>query len=567
MILTALLTAAWAQTTPPVPDVDAHTLRPSIDSRSFFVVDPTGTRDGQRGAAQVLFGYANAPLVVEAPDGRLVALVEHLTHAEVMGGYTAGPVRIGARIPVVLHATNGEVVGGLGDMWLDVRGTLLHQERYPVGLAIAGGLRFPTATALGVALAGGWGYDARVNLDGDIGPVTLGLTTGFEGTRITVVDNLAWGNRWYAAAGVAGRVGRIVELTGELSAHVGFDSPVTLDTAPLEALFGVHLHTQRGVVVRLGGGAGLTPGFGTPTGRALLALAYEQPRRETAPEPEPAGVALAIAVEDAEGRPIDGAAITVDGRRQDDTGWVVPPGDHAVEALAEGFTPLTRTVTVPEGERFAVVLTMATAPGPEAPAHLTLVVTDPDGAPLEGTWSVDGGTPQPLSLTQQVVDVPAGSHVLSVEAEGHGGAVVKLELEPGADDEVELMLKPPRIEVRDDHIELGEHVYFATDKAEILPESDPLLRELAHSLYTHPEIVRVRIGGHTDERGAATYNLELSQARADAVVDRLVELGIARDRMEPIGFGEGRPLDPRSDPSAWAINRRVEVWIVERVDR
>jgi outer membrane protein OmpA-like peptidoglycan-associated protein len=98
----------------------------------------------------------------------------------------------------------------------------------------------------------------------------------------------------------------------------------------------------------------------------------------------------------------------------------------------------------------------------------------------------------------------------------------------------------------------------------IRPESHPLLYEVAAILEAHPEILRLRIEGHTDSRGSATANLKLSERRARAVRDHLASRGVQAARLEAVGYGEGRPLDARETEEAWARNRRVDFLIVER---
>ena len=70
--------------------------------------------------------------------------------------------------------------------------------------------------------------------------------------------------------------------------------------------------------------------------------------------------------------------------------------------------------------------------------------------------------------------------------------------------------------------------------------------------------MRVQVEGHTDSTGNAKKNKKLSQARASSVVAALVERGIGRSRLVPVGFGPDRPLDPAKNKAAYEKNRRVE---------
>lgn len=106
-------------------------------------------------------------------------------------------------------------------------------------------------------------------------------------------------------------------------------------------------------------------------------------------------------------------------------------------------------------------------------------------------------------------------------------------------------------------------IQFDFDKADIKPDSAPQIEQLAVLLKQHPKL-EVLIVGHTDGQGAFDYNLTLSQRRAQAVVDSLVNgHGIARNRLIPAGAGMAAPIATNRTEEGRAKNRRVE--IVERV--
>ena len=108
-------------------------------------------------------------------------------------------------------------------------------------------------------------------------------------------------------------------------------------------------------------------------------------------------------------------------------------------------------------------------------------------------------------------------------------------------------------------------IYFDFDSAELRPESEPQITQLAGLLNDSPQL-SVLIVGHTDGQGAFDYNLSLSQRRAQAVVDALVtNHGIASGRMTPAGAGMVAPVATNRTEEGRARNRRVE--IVELVTR
>jgi outer membrane protein OmpA-like peptidoglycan-associated protein len=93
------------------------------------------------------------------------------------------------------------------------------------------------------------------------------------------------------------------------------------------------------------------------------------------------------------------------------------------------------------------------------------------------------------------------------------------------------------------------------------PESDATLASLAATLVEDPKL-RLRIEGHTDSTNTDAYNLDLSQRRAQKVLEALVKRGIAAARLEPKGFGRAKPVADNATAQGRALNRRVEVSVL-----
>jgi len=125
---------------------------------------------------------------------------------------------------------------------------------------------------------------------------------------------------------------------------------------------------------------------------------------------------------------------------------------------------------------------------------------------------------------------------------------------PGADPEGELARRGRLI---------VHGIYFDFNSDRIRTESDPILTELGDALARHPEWT-MSINGHTDNVGGDPYNLGLSQRRAAAVRQALIERhGIAAGRLRSAGFGASSPIETNDTPEGRARNRRVELVRVE----
>jgi outer membrane protein OmpA-like peptidoglycan-associated protein len=124
--------------------------------------------------------------------------------------------------------------------------------------------------------------------------------------------------------------------------------------------------------------------------------------------------------------------------------------------------------------------------------------------------------------------------------------------------------EPPKVELKKDKIEIHEKIQFALDKSEILPVSFGLLDEVAKVIQENPHVQKVSIEGHASDEGDENYNLSLSKARAEAVRAYLVSKGVAADRLNSTGFGEGKPLVANDTPENREKNRRVEFNITKQ---
>ena len=106
------------------------------------------------------------------------------------------------------------------------------------------------------------------------------------------------------------------------------------------------------------------------------------------------------------------------------------------------------------------------------------------------------------------------------------------------------------------------NVFFEFDRAEIKSESEVELMEVVRLLRAHPRW-KVEVQGHTDSIGTAEYNQQLSQRRAEAVRQFLIQRGIQADRIGARGYGGSRPIASNATEEGRALNRRTEIVFVE----
>ena len=104
---------------------------------------------------------------------------------------------------------------------------------------------------------------------------------------------------------------------------------------------------------------------------------------------------------------------------------------------------------------------------------------------------------------------------------------------------------------------LAALIHFDYDKASLRPGDMGILDQKVAILQANPDL-RIRVGGHCDERGSDEYNLALGNRRAQAAKQYLVSHGIDASRIETQSWGEEKPLVDGHDESAWSQNRRDE---------
>jgi outer membrane protein OmpA-like peptidoglycan-associated protein len=116
-------------------------------------------------------------------------------------------------------------------------------------------------------------------------------------------------------------------------------------------------------------------------------------------------------------------------------------------------------------------------------------------------------------------------------------------------------------------IDILKPINFEYDRDVIKRDSYRILDAIVAALQGSSGIELLEIAGHTDEQGNDAYNLDLSIRRAAAVLRYLTEKGVAPNRLESQGYGETVPVDTRSNPVAWAKNRRVEFLILKHAGK
>lgn len=228
----------------------------------------------------------------------------------------------------------------------------------------------------------------------------------------------------------------------------------------------------------------------------------------------------------------------------------VAPGSSAAPGVAPPGTLLPGTVppgTVPPG---------AVPPGAAAPDAVAPGTTAPAAYVPKTEFD---NTPHRFNMTQDGKRMSANDFDAWMRAKGYrvarGAPPGECPNAPPAG--VETIVGPDGCPV-EVSIEL-DGVTFEFAKSTLRPEAKKTLDQAIEILKRHPELT-VEVAGHTDSRGDAAFNQKLSQARAKAVYDYMIENGIAAGQLEgPIGYGESKPIASNDTDAGREENRRTEL--------
>src|SRR5690606_4503862 len=158
------------------------------------------------------------------------------------------------------------------------------------------------------------------------------------------------------------------------------------------------------------------------------------------------------------------------------------------------------------------------------------------------------------------VSSPANYQVV-IEASGYVSAMEKLDVTDYSMKTLEMNFKMQPVE-RGTKVNLS-NVLFVQSKTDLLPESFPELDVVVEFLKNNPSVF-IELAGHTDNRGVARDNVELSQARVEKVKAYLVSKGISEKRITGKGYGGSQPVASNDKEDTRKLNRRVE-FIIKRL--
>lgn len=192
----------------------------------------------------------------------------------------------------------------------------------------------------------------------------------------------------------------------------------------------------------------------------------------------------------------------------------------------------------------------------EEPIEAKITVKDNETGEVVGEYRSNKSTGK-----YTVILPPGKNYGFSIESDGYVHRSLNVDLpDTGEYYEQEENFEMNPLISKERSVTVLENVFFDVDEAELRKSSFSELDKYYELLKDNPEL-HVEIAGHTDSDGDEDYNMQLSEKRANTVVDYFVEKGIDKERIWAVGYGEEQPRVPNDTEENKQKNRRTELII------
>ncbi len=558
---------------------DLNRFQPAPAGDRFFGVQGPDPAADTPLRAMVLGNYAYRPLVLYRNDGddRVGSVVsDQLLLHGALALALFDDLLLSLDVPIALLTdgdspeTDGLAVSSpsgsaLGDVRLGARLRVIGHARDGLELALGGYLWLPTGDEDRFAGDGKVRGQPAAIVSGEIGRFAYALNTGVHlrpERHFAATDSeseLAFG----AAVGLL-LANRKLSIGPELYGSTTFDEAFERDTTNMEAILGARLRVGP-VVLGAGAGPGLTRGLGTPSLRALLSLTVAPQRTpDEAPDRDRDGI-----VDEFDACPLLPGQISVDPAKNGcppdrDGDGILDAADACPKIPGSPHTDPAQHGCPPDRDGDGIFDAEDACPAVPGARH-----ADPklNGCPLDR----DGdGISDDKDACPDVKGLPSADPAKNgCPGDSDGDGITDdrdaCPREKGvADADPKKNGCPSMVRVTEKEIVILQQVQFRTGSDAILPQSDELLGQVADVLREHAEIRKIEVQGHTDNRGGAAYNRNLSQRRAASVVKWLTTKGqIDAERLVAKGYGMDTPIADNGTDEGRQQNRRVEFKILE----
>jgi len=452
---------------------------------------------------------------------------------------------VGLDLPLHVTQSGPGTKGGfaMGDLRLGLKGALLKPRKYGLGFAAGVDLIAPTGGDNVLTSERGLVFVPKLILEGVSRHAQFALNMAYlmRLEKNPVTDDREDELEVRAGLGIpfgGPTVMGVLETAFASQPKYFFEEACTR----LEIDAGVRVRLAQGLTITGGGGAGALKGFGDPTYRVFVGVGWQPTSFEPAEPPDTDHDLYCDSCDACPSEPED-----VDGFQDNDG---CPDLDNDRDGIADVSDGCPNEPEDKDGYQ--------DEDGCPDPDNDQDGLLDPqDQCPVEPEdkdgYQDEDGCPDPDNDRDGVLDV---ADKCPMEPETMNG----FEDVDGCPDTL------PMVYMTTDKIVITQKIFFQKSKDVILPKSFPVLEAVAKILAEHPEILKIRVEGHTSSEGDRKFNVTLSDKRAKAIVKFLTKKKIAATRLEGVGYGPDKPLVPMPEPNEEERekNRRVEFLILDQ---
>jgi len=580
-------------------DIDTQRFKPSLGLHGMIVTDTTDMLEKHDFAIFLYLHYDKAPFIFHRKDDSTVNIVDNVIYSDILFSFAIlKNLEFGLDLPLSIYTTGDSEIEGkklknftIGDIRLGLRFSFLKEKMVSMGVKLDG--YFPTGGDFNTS--GGFNLQPSLITDLKFGDYQLAFNLGYtfksndyKGLSIEMSDEIFYniGNKFK----INNDLSLLLELYGAFQVSRPFAHKIE---TPLELLLGANYfigNFKLTPAVALG----LVSGLGTPLYRVILGVGYV-PRKDMDNDWDKDGILNDVdkcprkAEDKDDFEDIDGCP------DPDNDQDGILDGDDSCPNKPEDIDEFEDKDGCPDldNDQDGILDTDDSCPNepedkddfedengcPDPDNDQDGVLDADDKCPLVPEDKDDfedlDGCPDPDNDQDGILDI---KDQCPNKPENYNGNKDK----DGCPDKGKALVQ---VDIKTNKIRIMKKVYFRTASHKIMKKSYKLLNIVANTLKAYPGIKKVRVEGHTDDRGRDSYNKALSDRRAKSVMKYLIKKGIDPARLIYKGYGEESPRievkhlirkvksrkfsrrDRRAFKSelkkARSSNRRVEFTIIE----
>ena len=580
-VIATILSAGIIQNAFAADNSTAISLRnwqPPVDGLGLFYLDRSATLSQWNPWAGLYIQFSKDPLILKKTDGQKESLIGWQNSYEINAALgLADGLDIGVNIPVVIQDSKSALGGGfsmvgVGDLRISTKIRLLDSRRYGFGLAAVLPLGLPTSRGNDYLGDSELSFSPGLIFDWTGYGVSVAANAGYSMRSKHTLADLVVDDEILYGLGMGYRPINLLEVSAEIygkttAGNAWADSTVS----PLEWLAGLRFYLPLGFRTGIAGGTGILNGYGSPQFRGIAFVGWTPEKIKSIEDKDRDGIDddddyCWEKPEDFDGFEDTDGCPDPDNDKDD-----IPDNKDSCPLQPETYNGYRDQDgcpdEIPDADKDGIWNDKDACPNapededgfqdedgcPDLDNDADGISDDDDRCPdkaedMDGFEDTDG-CPEPDNDKDGIADT---EDTCPLKPETFNG----FEDRDGCPDSIPK--EKIYISHQENKIVVRDNIFFVQGKARVQRKSIKLITQIARLITSHREISMVYVIGHTDDRGSAKRNMNLSKRRAQAVVKLLRRYGVPGRKLKAIGKGEEEPIATNKTAKGRAVNRRVE---------